>query len=108
MVLKSCVAELRSSVSELECKLDSVMNPLSMTESLSGMDPQQILGGTIPGVSYAQITKNSTSLWKLETRHVIWQQTAKPSMSQGCKSNLLIYVVDSGTKRILQSLNVVC
>ena len=83
MVLKSCVAELESSVSELECKLNSVMNPLSMTESLSGMDPQQILGGTTPGISNAQITRNSTSLWKLETRHMIWQQTAKSSVLQG-------------------------
>ena len=83
MVLKSCVAELKSSVSELKCKLDSVMNPLSMTESLSGIDPQQILGGSTLGVSYAQITRNSTSLWKLETRNTIWQQRAKPSVSQG-------------------------
>ena len=43
-VLKSCVAELRSSISEHESKLDSVMNPLSMTVSSSGM--KQILGIT--------------------------------------------------------------
>ena len=43
------------------------MNPLSMTASPSGMDPQQIPGMAARGTSYAQITRNSMSLWKLET-----------------------------------------
>ena len=87
---------------------NSVVNPLSTTVSPSGMDPQQILSMTTPGASYAQITRNSTSLWKLETRYQIRQQTVKASESQDCKSNLSIYGVeehDSGTWRILQSLS---
>ena len=64
----SCVAV---AVSELESKLDSVMNPLSMTASHSGMDPQQIPGITTPDASYDQIIRYSTFLWKLETRYQI-------------------------------------
>ena len=52
----SCGAELKSSVSEQDSKLDSVMSHLSMTASPSGMDPQQIPGIINPGAYYAQIT----------------------------------------------------
>ena len=65
------VLQFKSSVSELESKLDSVMNLLSMTASPSGIDPQQIPGITISVASYAQITRSSMSLWKLETRYQI-------------------------------------
>ena len=84
------------------------MNTLSMTASPTGMDPQQIPGITNPGASYVQITRNSTSLWKLETWYQINQQAANPCESKDCKCNLLIYGVeehDPGTKWIQQSLN---
>ena len=83
------------------------MNALSMTASPSDMDTQQIPGMTTPDASYAQITRNSMSLWKLETRYQIRQQTAKPTDSQDSKSNPIIYGVeehDSSTRRFLQSL----
>ena len=68
--LKSCVSELKSSASKRESKLDPVVNSLSMTVSPSGMDSQQIPGIAAPA-SYAQITRNSTSLRKHEPRDQI-------------------------------------
>ena len=44
------------------------MNLLYLTVSPSGKDPQQIPGIAARGASYVQITRNSMSLWKLETR----------------------------------------
>ena len=60
--LRICVSYHKSSVSDLESKLNSVMNSLSMTASHFGMDPQQISVIAAPGASYVQITRNSMSI----------------------------------------------